>query len=92
MHTDSSGVLTCEASWVKTASKANIFGAASGVRRCPELGWVRSEGSYRVNCFFRWSTFRKDMDSEESCTPTDGQIRTITFTCSEKQEKRKWIK
>lgn len=72
--------LTWEASWEKTASKANIFGAGSTARLCTEVGCVLSEGSYRVSCFLRVSTFRKDSDSDESTIPSDGQIRIITLT------------
>lgn len=66
---------TCEASWVKTASKVNIFGAVAEVER------VQVGGSQKVSCFLWASTLRKDMDSEVSRDPLAGHIRTITFTC-----------
>jgi len=66
---------TCEASWVKTASKVNIFGAVEEVER------VQVGGSQKVSCFLWPSTLRKDMDSEVFCDPLAGHIRTITFTC-----------
>lgn len=66
---------TCEESWVKTASKVNIFGAVVEVER------VQVGGSQKVSCFLWPSTLRKDMDSEVSRDPLAGHIRTITFTC-----------
>ena len=78
--------LTWEASWVKMASKANIFGAAAE-RLCAVAEDVEGElgdGSSRVSCFLWLSTFRKDMDSDVSREPGMGHIRTITLTCKAK--------
>lgn len=70
---------TCEASWVKTASKLKVLGAAVEEKRL----WAAAPvgGSQKVSCFLWASTFRKDMDSDVSWSPLAGQIRTITLTC-----------
>lgn len=73
--------LTCSESWGKTASKANILGTtAVAVRRGPALPGGPAARSYRVTCFFRGSTFRKDADSAERWAPREGQTRSTTFT------------
>jgi len=63
---------TCEASCEKTASKAKVFGTEAEDRPAAAV-------SHRVSCFFLPSTFRKDMDSEDSLLWAE-QIRTITRT------------
>lgn len=50
-------------------------------RRGPELPGGPAAWSYRVTCFLRGSTFRKDADSAEGCAPCAGQTRSMTFTC-----------
>ena len=79
--------LTCSESWGKTASKANILGATAAARRGPELPGGPAAGSYRVTCFLRGSTFRKDVGSAKCCAPCAGQIRNMTFTW---QGRREW--
>lgn len=55
-------VYTCESSWEKMASNANIFGAAtptllsSGAVAPPQVA-----GSYNVTCFLRLSKLKKEL-------------------------------
>lgn len=55
--------LTCDESWEKTASKVKVLGTEVEDRLwvCPP-----ADVSQRLSCFFLPSTFRKDMDSEDS--------------------------
>lgn len=65
------GELTWEASCEKMASKVKVFGAEAEDRLWADV-------SHSVSCFFLPSTFRKDMDSEDSSWTE--QIRTMTLT------------
>ena len=66
LHPWSLKPLTCDASWEKTASKVNIFGAGAEARLAGgSLGWepgppvwLGPPVSLRVSCFLRTSTFR----------------------------------
>lgn len=53
------------------ASKVKVFGAEAEDRLWADV-------SYSMSCFFLPSTFRKDMDSEDSSWTE--QIRTMTLT------------
>ncbi|KAJ8895459.1 hypothetical protein PR048_000792 [Dryococelus australis] len=72
------GELTCDSSLVKTASKANILGAATPRRRSSEA--AGTEGSTSVTCLRRASTLRK----ARAPAPDSGPLtRSITFTCAQ---------
>lgn len=78
-------LLTWESSWVKMASKANIFGAATPtLLSSGAVGVPQTAGSYRVTCFFRLSTLKKDWlpDGIADGTPV---TFNITLTWHEKK-------
>lgn len=73
---------TWEASCGKTASKANILGGTWFPLFWKAFRPPHVRGSYKVICFFRGSTFKKELDSEVSRASVE-QMRSMTFTCKE---------